>query len=137
MNLSFKIHQPAATIFDYLTDMQKFASVHPVIKKIEHLSENNYLVYERLMFGFIPFSFTYPVAIEQNWGEKKVTIRTTVMRLTKIEMAFELSAVENSAVVHETKTFESPLPIKNIMANVFRKQHTLLFENIEARGFGN
>lgn len=137
MNLSFKIHQSTTAIFEFLTDMQKFASVHPVIKKIEHLSENNYLVYERLTFGFIPFSFTYPVAVEQNFGEKKVTIRATVMRFTKIEMAFELSALGNSTVINETITFKSPLPIKNIMANVFRKQHTLLFENMAARDFRN
>lgn len=67
MNLIFKIDQTTEIVFDYLTDMQKFVSVHAVISKIDRVSENNYLVHETLKVGFIPFSFTYPVFIEHNF----------------------------------------------------------------------
>ena len=132
MDLIFKINKPIDTVFDYLTDMQKFVSVHPVISKIDSLSGNNYLVYETLKLGFIPFSFTYPVTIDQSFNDKKVLIRATVMKLTKIEMSYTLTTDNNSTIINETITFKSPLPIKSIMQNIFRKQHTLLFEKIEA-----
>lgn len=75
MKLSFRIHNKSDIIFEYLTDMQKFVSVHPVIFKIENSSNNNYLVHETLKFGFIPFSFTYPVNIEKNAREKTDKVR--------------------------------------------------------------
>jgi carbon monoxide dehydrogenase subunit G len=65
MKLSFKIHNNIDLIFGYLTNMQKFVSVHPVISKIDNTSNKNYLVDETLKFGFIPFSFTYPVTFEK------------------------------------------------------------------------
>ena len=72
MNLIFNIPTPIDTVFDYLTDMQKFASVHPVISKIDIVSKNSYLVHETLMLGFIPISFTYPVTIDQNLNDKNL-----------------------------------------------------------------
>ena len=58
MQLSFRIKKTKDIVFDYLTDMQKFASVHPVITKIVQTNTNNYLVYETLKLGFLSFSFT-------------------------------------------------------------------------------
>lgn len=65
MKLSFRLEKSADIIFDYLTDMQKFVSVHLVIYKIDNTGINRYLVYEMLKFGFIPFPFTYPVAMKR------------------------------------------------------------------------
>ncbi|MES2589871.1 MAG: SRPBCC domain-containing protein [Bacteroidota bacterium] len=131
MELSFKINKSPEFIFDYLTDMQKFVSVHPVITKIELLENNKYLVHETLKFGFLPISFTYYVTIESNLDEKIVIIRATVMKFTKIEMNFKLKTDQEFCIVEEKIQFKSPLPIKRIMQNIFRKQHTLLFQNIE------
>ena len=132
MNLIFRVNKPIDTVFDYLTDMQKFVSVHPLISKIDDLSGNNYLVHETLKVGFIPFSFTYPVKIEQSFQEKKVIIRAIIMKLTKIEMTYQLASDNNLTVIEEVITFKSILPIKSIMESIFRKQHTLLFEKMEA-----
>src|SRR6478609_11091283 len=126
MELSFKIDKSADFIFDYLTDMQKFVSVHPVITKIDKTNNDSYLVYETLKFGFIPFSFTYPVTIESNFSDKNVIIRATVMKLTKIEMTFVLKAGKDFTVIEETIQFKSPLPVKSSMQNIFKKQHAQL-----------
>ncbi len=131
MELSFRLNKPSDLIFDYLTDMQKFVSVHPVISKIDKTGNDSYLVYETLKLGFIPFSFTYPVTIEQNPLDKTVIIRATVMKLTKIEINFILKTDNDFTVVEETIQFKSPLPIKFVMQRIFRKQHTQLFKNIE------
>ena len=131
MDLLFKLNKPPDLIFDYLTDMQKFVSVHPVISKIDKTGDERYLVYETLKFAFIPFSFTYPVTIEKNTIDKVVVIRATVMKVTKIEMKFVLKVDNHHTIIEENIQFRSPLPIKFIMQSIFRKQHKQLFKNIE------
>lgn len=132
MKLSFKINKPADFVFDYLTDMQKFASVHPVISKITDDGGGRFTVYETLKMGFVPFSFTYPVRIESNFADKIVLIRATVMKFTRIEMNFTVTPDNGFSVVEEDIDFKSPLPVKSVMQSIFRKQHTRLFENIES-----
>jgi carbon monoxide dehydrogenase subunit G len=133
MKLSFKIHKNIDLVFDYLTDMQKFVTVHPLISKIENTSDRSYLVHETLKFGFIPFSFTYPVTIENNISDKIVVIRATVFKLTDIEMKFALKPDNGYTIIDEEIQFKTLLPIKFIMESVFRKQHSQLFKNIEMK----
>lgn len=130
MKLYFKTPQNIDLVFEYLTDMQKFVSVHPVISKIEKISANCYLVHETLKIGFIPFSFTYPVTIENSTLGKMVEIRATVFRLTKIKMKFILKVENGFTIIEEFIEIKSPLPVKFIMNNIFKKQHHKLFKNI-------
>lgn len=131
MELSFRIKKTPDFIFDYLTDMQKFVSIHPVITKIEKRVDESYLVYETLKLGFIPFSFTYPVKIEKDINTKLVVMRATVFRLTKIEMTFKLKEDGDHTIIEDTIVFRSPLPVKSIMQKIFRNQHGQLFRNME------
>ncbi len=133
MKLSFRILKSPDFVFDYLTDMQKFVSVHPVIYQIDNTTNENYLVHETLKFCFIPFSFTYPVKIEKNILDKTVVIRATIFKLTKIEMKFVLKADNNFTIIDEEIQFKSPLPVKFIMQSIFKKQHAQLFKNIELK----
>lgn len=133
MRLSFRIHKDLDFVYDYLTDMQKFVLVHPVISKIDITSDNSYLVHETLKLGFIPFSFTYPVTIEQSISDKSVVIRAIVVKLTKIEMKFRLKSDINHTIIDEEIQFKTFLPVKFIMNSVFKKQHEKLFSNIENR----
>jgi len=133
MELSFRLKKTAEFIFDYLTDMQKFVSVHPVIYQIDKTGIDSYLVHETLKFGFIPFSFTYPVTIEKNTIDKVVVIRASVFKLTKIEMKFVLKTDNDYTIIEEDIQFKSVLPIKFIMQSIFRKQHNQLFKNIEMK----
>lgn len=133
MELSFKLRKTPDLIFDYLTDMQKFVSVHPVISQIDSTGNDRYLIHETLKFGSIPFSFTYPVTIEKHLGDKIVIIRATVMKLTKIEMKFVLKAEKDFTIVKENIQFKSILPIKFIMQSILRKQHSQFFKNIEMK----
>ncbi len=132
MDLTFTIHKPAGEVFDYLTDMQKFVSVHPVITKTELLAGNEYKVYETLKAAGIPFSFTYTVKITYDVKNKRVEFGATVMKFTHIHMAFQLTALGDHTTIDEVITFRSPLPVKSIMTRIFKKQHRQLFKNIEA-----
>lgn len=119
-------------MFYYLTDMQKFASVHPVISKIDTIETNKYLVHETLKFAAIPFSFTYPVIINKSDDHKTITIEVTIMKITQITMTFTLRSEDNYTVVDELIHFETILPVKSIMQSIFKKQHEQLFKNIDA-----
>ena len=133
MELSFKLKKTSDFIFDYLTDMRKFVSVHPVIYQIDNTGNESYLVHETLKMGFISFSFKYPATIEKNYIEKVVIIRATVMRLTKIEMKFILKTDNDYTLIEENIQFKLPLPVKFIMQGIFKKQHNQLFKNIEMK----
>lgn len=130
LELSYQINHPITLVYEYLTNMQKFVTVHPIIFKIEPLENNKYLVYERVKLGFIPFSFTYFATVEGDKEKGLITIKATVFKVTKIEMRFQLSSKNNQTLVSETVNFKSPLPIEPIMKAVFKKQHQLLFQNI-------
>ncbi len=99
MDLYFKLKKSPKFILDNLTDMQKFAALYPVISRIDKVSDENYLVHETLKFGFIPFSFTYPVNIEKNILNYIVIIRAIVFKITKIEMKFILKAHCNFTII--------------------------------------
>ena len=132
MKLSFRIKKQADFVYDYLTDMQKFASVHPLISKIDEIGHQKYLVHEYIRWGIIPVSFTYPVTIESYRAKNLILMQAVVMKLIKIEMVYVLSADDDFTVIDENITVKSPLPIKSIIERIFRKQHGLLFKNIEA-----
>ncbi len=133
MTLSFRVKKRIDDVFGYLTDMQKYVSVHPVIFQIDKTGNGSYLVHETLKFLFIPFSFTYPVTIESSDLNKTVVMRATVFKLTKIEMQFVLKAENDYTIIEENILFKSPLPVKFIMEGIFRKQHHQLFKNIEMK----
>lgn len=133
MDLSFRIKTPIDLVFNYLSDMQKFVSVHPVIYKIADTNNGSYRVHETLKFGFFPFSFTYPVTVEKNSAEKLVNISATVFKITKIQIKFKLIADGDYTVIKENIDFKSPLPIAFLMERIFRKQHSQLFKNIELK----
>jgi carbon monoxide dehydrogenase subunit G len=128
--LTFEVKKPIETVFENLTDMQKFVSFHPIIDQIEPFSGNNYRVNETLRFGFIPVRFQYFVSINSNLSKKTVEMKATVLKFTKIEMNFVLKSVGNFTDITESIHFKSPFPVKGIMSRIFKKQHQILFENM-------
>lgn len=132
MNLSFTLHKDFDFVFDYLTDMQKYVSVHPVIFRIDQTGDDSFLIHERLKLGFIPFSFSYPATVKKLSADT-VHMRATVFRFTKIEMKFVLKSNTGVTTINEEIDFHSPLPVKFILQRIFRKQHAQLFRNIEEK----
>ena len=111
--------------------MEKFASAHPVITKIDKKQDNNYVVHETLKIGFIPFSFTYPVKINENLTENTIIMCATVMKLTTIKMTFVLTPDNVFTNIEEHIEFKTFLPITSIMKRIFTTIHIQLFKNIE------
>ena len=131
MQLTFRSKKTSDFVFTYLSDMNKFTSVHPVIYKIDKIKDNNYLVHETLKFGFIPFSFTYPVTIKTSLSTKTIGFKAVVKKLVRIEMTFVLADDTDYTIISEIVEFKSLLPVKVLMQAIFKKQHQLLFKNIE------
>lgn len=132
MILTFKTKKSADVVFSYLTDMQKFVSVHPIIYRIDTLRDNTYLVYETLTFAFVLYSFTYTVTLDSDSKTKTVVMNATVMKINKIKMVFTIVSDADSSIINEEIIFKTPLPVKSLMGVIFKKQHEQLFENIEA-----
>ncbi len=134
MDLSFYVNKPSDVVFDYLTDMQKLITVHPVIFKIDPITANHYLVFEKLRFAFIPVTFTYTVEVSHNFAEKSVVITGNVKNRIKIEMNYRLLPEGLGTRVNETVLFQSRWPVKRMMSMIFRKQHKQLFKTINDVG---
>lgn len=132
MELLFRIDKSMDVVFAYLTDMQKFASVHPVITHIDQTGPDRYLIHETLKLGFIPYSFTYPATIEANPIDHTVNMRAVVFKLVRIEMHFAILAEGDHTQIKETIHFSTKLPVISTMGKIFKEQHTQLFKNIEA-----
>lgn len=130
MELKFQLNKPTNFVFDYLVDSEKFVSVHPVIFKMDKLEANNYLVYEKLKFAFIPVTFKYTATVIGDVNKKWVAVNASVMGIVKIEMKFNLNSNNNTTEVVEIVHFKSVLPVKFFMQQIFKKQHKLLFQNI-------
>ena len=119
-------------ILDCLTDMDKFASIHPVISKIKPLGRQHFIVYETLQIGPVPWSFTYPAQVILGQDGMSVTIKAIVMKVTKIEMVFEMSKSGPHTLIKEKIHMETPLPVKKMMQKIFKKQHNQFFKTLES-----
>jgi carbon monoxide dehydrogenase subunit G len=113
MKISFKVKKNSEFISQYLTDMQKFTSVHPIISKIDSLGNNTYLFHETLTFAAIPFSFKYQTLVEER--ESEILMNANVLKLVKISITFEFIEEGEYTIVVEKVKFQTFLPIHFIL----------------------
>lgn len=130
MMLIYKVHQSPSCIFEYLSVVDKFVSVHPLITKINKLEGNNYFAFETLKIGYIPFSFSYPVSIISNLLINQIQMNAHVMKHLEIELKFKIIDKKEYSLVVEELNFKTLFPIHFILRMIFKKQHDKLFENI-------
>lgn len=55
MLLTYTINKTPATVISYLSDMNRFVSVHPVITKMKAVAGNKFIVHEKSNAGLLPF----------------------------------------------------------------------------------
>lgn len=129
MLLSFFVRKSPEHVFHYLSDADRFVSVHPVISKAEKRGEK-FVMHETLKIAGLPVTFRYPASITADPVTRQVRMNATVSGLVHISICFDMLAEGQGTRVHETVTFRSILPVHFVMRNIFRKQHRLLFEKI-------
>jgi len=127
--LQFIVHADRVTVMNYLTEPDKFVSVHPLIYQMTSLPEGDFLVREKIPLGLFPYRFSYTASISAFPDE--IHISASVMGLTHVNMLFRFETASGSTQVTEDLKIESVLPITNFMASFFEKQHRQLFDNIE------
>ena len=133
MTLNFISKKSPAQILDYLSTAQKFVAVHPIISKMEDLGNNFFLVHETLRLGPLPISFTYKVRIEKNEQAKTVFMKARVFGITNIHMQFNITQQAEGTTIEERIEFKTLFFLKPILKSIFKTQHKLLFQNIEAQ----
>lgn len=131
MTFQFRVLAPIHFVFEHLADMQQFASVHPVIQRIEKVEPNGFLVHETLPLTFFTFSFTYPVQMIELVENKKVYLRATVFQLVTINMKFYLTVNGTHTTIEEEIHIQTWFPIRRIIHTIFKKIHHQLMQNIE------
>ena len=130
MILHFSVNKPIAFVFEQLSNMDKFIEIHPVIYKIDPLGQNNYLIFEKLKFAFVPYAFTYPASLSSDIENKRVTMKALVMKLVSINILFEMKTEGDATLVKETVEFRSFLPLQPLLKLIFKKQHAELFSRL-------
>lgn len=131
MEIEFALHKDPKQVIGYLADMQLFATIHPLIYKVEDRGDGSCRVYERFPLKLLPIPFTYPARVEVDYGKSRVVMNARVFGLTDIEIVFVVKHHNEGTIVSESVTFDTPLPISGILERVFRKYHTQLFRNID------
>jgi carbon monoxide dehydrogenase subunit G len=131
VTLTYRIKKPLAHVYKYLSDMEAFVSVHPVISKMEEIKKGHFTVSETLKLGLFPVSFRYRAQVKADFPLRRISFEATVMKFTRISMTFDLSEEKEYCHITENITFKSPLPVKFMMERIFKKQHALLFQGIE------
>ncbi len=129
-HFEFKLLKPKNVVMDYLTDTDKFVSVHPLVYKMKPVGPGKYKVYERVQFGPFPYYFTYFATL--SLSPDRVRIDAEVMKITRISMVFELQEADGLTTVRETLHIQSYLPVKGFLQRLFESQHQILFAHIDA-----
>lgn len=132
MHLTFTLHQPANLVFEYLTDMHLFASVHPVITSIIPTGTNQYVVHETLRVAFLPVSFTYPVLVESDRATNRVIMQAHIMGLVTMRMNFTIRAEGSLTILEEIIDVNAPAPLRSVIQSIVKKQHDLLIKAIDS-----
>lgn len=131
MILNYEILKPINEVYYYLSDMDKYVLVHPIIYKIDKISENYYSIFETLKLGIFTFTVKYPAQIDCDFKAKKIKMTAQVLKMIKIEIVFNLKTLGSKTSIEETITFKSFIPIGIFLSSIFKNQHQLLFNNIE------
>ena len=133
MKLIFKLHTTPEVVFPYLSEMDLFASVHPVISKMVSTGKDRFTAFETLKIGPIPFSFSYPTVVHHNSTKGVIHMQAVILKMTNMKMSFTLSAQNGETTIVEDIQIKSIWPLKTLIFGIVKTQHAKLFKNIEER----
>ncbi|MBL8001030.1 MAG: SRPBCC family protein, partial [Flavobacteriales bacterium] len=132
MDLSFHLHAPADEVYAHLAEPALFASVHPLIERMDPLPGGRFRARERMLIGpwRTPFRFGYTATVEADPAARTVRMSASVMGLAHLHFTFRVEPKVLSCLVQERAEVSSLLPIRRLMHGIIRKQHAILFANI-------
>ncbi len=131
IQIDHTIQAPASVVWSYLSDLNKFAEVHPIICKVDTLGDGAYRLYEKLPLGPFSFRFSYPVQVTLDPKESIIRYQSTVLGIAQLDMRFHIVDRDDYSVTHEVVEIRSRLPVERYTADECRKYHSIVFANIE------
>lgn len=131
VTLRYNMSGPANIIYDELSDMLNFVSVHPVVYKIDSAGENEYIFYEKINVLFIPFRFNYKVRLDALEKSKTITMSSVVRKGVLLKLEFVLVPHGSTTEITEKVSIQANVFIRLIFENVLTRVHKKLFLNIE------
>ena len=132
LQLRHTLDAPPAHVYACLTDMGLFVATHPLIYRVTDLGGQRYRMYERLPgLRWLPFS--YPAEVAGDPQGRVVQMQAKVFGLVAIAMVFELQPTALGCTVEEAVDIQAWLPVRKVVAKIFRAQHVRWFQNIAAR----
>lgn len=126
MKLQYTLNQPIDTVFECLSNMQKFCDAHPVIYKIDMLGNNEYRFYEKQLF----FTFSYCVSLTETKPVTYVSMYSKVQPGVSLNLYFRLKAEGGITYVEEEVDVKAPIIIKQVFERILKSAHQKMFANI-------
>lgn len=129
--IDHQIQAPASVVWSYLSDLNKFAEVHPIICKVDTYGGGAYRLYERLPLGPLSLRFSYPVQVTLDPQENIIRYVSKVLGIVVLDMRFHIVDRGDHSVTHEVIEIRSRLPVERYTAAECEKYHRMVFANIE------
>jgi carbon monoxide dehydrogenase subunit G len=136
IQIDHTIQAPASVVWLYLSDLNKFAEVHPIICKVDTYGGGAYRLYEKLPLGPFSFRFSYPVRVTLDSKESIIRYESTVLGIAQLDMRFHIVDRGDHSVTHEVVEIRSRLPVERYTAGECRKYHSMVFANMESEVLG-
>ncbi len=130
-DMTFHVGKSPDDVFNYISQPDLFVSIHPVIYKIQELEMGSWKIFEKLHFGGIPFSFSYPASMQCDSVTREITMKAVVMNVVAINLLFQIQKEVDATKVFEAVTISSLLPVHPFVKSVFLKQHQVLFNKLK------
>ena len=118
-------------VYAILSDPDRFTAVHPLIHRMRPLGDDHFMVTEYMPLGPVRIPFRYPARITKDPASLGVSIRAVVHYAIRIDMDIHVRSQAPGSQVKETIRIRSWMPGAPFLANFIRKQHALLFQNLE------
>lgn len=136
MDLTFHLQASPDHVIEHLAVPHLFASVHPLIERMEPLPDGRVRARERMMIGpwRTPLRFGYIATIETDPAERTVRMSADVFGMARLRFTFRVQPQGSASLVKERAEVSSLLPIHGLINGIIRKQHAILFANIERAG---
>jgi len=129
----------AATIYPYIADFQKYASVHPYMKKVNILEkisarETRYEVFEEItMLGFIKNRPHYEVIVQELEINKKVQYRSFIQNKIRLIIDFELTETDKGTTFTENVQLKGPYIFCAIFMAILKTAHLKVLAILKAK----
>lgn len=124
---SYTVNSIDPSILDNFNDLVKYGELHPLMYKVERLSDQLFKIYERPIKG-LPIPITYKAKVIQKPNKSLFHIQGLPYK--KVELMYSFDSAENTTHVDLCITVEGLLFGKKYLLNKMFHAQRMLIENL-------